>query len=148
MFFTKTVSSQSSNKSDTKPEVYEALIEDKSKNVIYLKLSADTVKTIGLKNDDVIKVDIQFQPNRLTYCEWHLAIDKITNYKILFPDTNIDPDIHWNPKRQWDASLDQKLNSKQKEAVVTITSPINKPLPPILLIGYVHISLFKLITLV
>jgi hypothetical protein len=128
-----------SSKTDVKPDVYEALIEDKSKNVIYLKLSADTVKTLALKNEDVIKVDIQFQPNRLTYCEWHLAVDKITDYKILFPDTKIDPEISWNtawnPKRQWDANLDQKLNSKQKEAVVTITSPIVNPLPPILLIG-------------
>lgn len=129
LYLTKTV------KGETKPEVYEALIEDKSKNIIYLKLSADTVKSLALKHEDGIQVDIQFQPNRLTYCEWHLAVDKISDCKILFPETNIDPDIPWNPKRQWDISLDQKLNSKQKEAVVTITSPITKPLPPILLIG-------------
>jgi hypothetical protein len=121
---------------DSKPDVFEALIEDKSKNVIYLKLSADTVKTLNVKHEDHVKVDIQFQPNRLTYSEWHMAVDKISDYKILFPDTKIDPNIQqWNPKRQWDSTLDQKLNSKQKEAVVTITSPITKPLPPILLIG-------------
>lgn len=123
------------SKSSDRPEVYEALIEDKSKNIIYLKLSADTVKELSLKHEDEVKVDIQFQPNRLTYCEWHMAVDKIADYKIIFPDTKIGPDIPWNPKRQWDATLDQKLNSKQKEAVVTITSPINIPLPPILLIG-------------
>lgn len=88
-----------------------------------------------MKHEDFVKVDIQFQPNRLTYCEWHLAVDKITDYKILFPDTKLDLNIQWNPKRHWDTSLDQKLNSKQKEAVVTITSPITKPLPPFLLIG-------------
>lgn len=120
---------------DSRPDVYEALIEDKSKNVIYLKLSADTVKALNVKHEDFVQVDIQFQPNRLTYSEWHLAVDKISDYKILFPDTKIDPVIQWNPKRQWDTSLDQKLNSKQKEAVITITSPITKPLPPILLIG-------------
>jgi hypothetical protein len=122
-------------KKDEKVSVYEAIIEDKSKNVIYLKLSADTVKTLNLKNDDEIKVDIQFQPNRLTYCEWHLAVDKIVDFKIIFPETYIDPDIPWNPKRQWDMTLDQKLNSKQREAVLTITSPLNVQLPPILLIG-------------
>lgn len=120
---------------DDKPEVFEALIEDKSKNIIYLKLSADTVKALGIKHEDEVKLDIQFQPNRLTYCEWHMAVDKIADYKILFPDHHLNVDIPWNPKRQWDASLDQKLNSKQREAVVTITSPINIPLPPILLIG-------------
>lgn len=127
--------SRTLKKAADKPDVYEALIEDKSKNVIYLKLSADTVKSLALKHEDEVKVDIQFQPNRLTYCEWHMAVDKISDYKIIFPDTKIGPDIPWNPKRQWDTGLDQKLNSKQREAVVTITSPINIPLPPILLIG-------------
>lgn len=122
-------------KTKNKPEVYEALIEDKSKNIIYLKLSAETVKDMSLKHEDSVLVDIQFQPSRINYCEWHLAVDKIADYKIIFPETKIGPDIPWNPKRQWDSSLDQKLNSKQKEAVVTITSDINIPLPPILLIG-------------
>jgi hypothetical protein len=121
--------------SEEKPQVFEALIEDKSKNIIYLKLSADTVKALGIKHEDEVKLDIQFQPNRLTYCEWHMAVDKIADYKILFPDQHLNVDIPWNPNRQWDASLDQKLNSKQREAVLTITSPINIPLPPILLIG-------------
>lgn len=127
--------SRALKKTADKPVVYEALIEDKSKNIIYLKLSADTVKSLGLKHEDEVKVDIQFQPNRLTYCEWHMAVDKISDYKVLFPETKIGPDIPWNPKRQWDSTLDQKLNSKQREAVLTITSPINIPLPPILLIG-------------
>lgn len=127
--------SKPGQKAETKPLVYEALIEDKSKNIIYLKLSADTVKDLSLKHEDEVQIDIQFQPNRLTYCEWHMAVDKIANYKILFPDTMSGPDILWNPKRQWDSSLDQKLNSKQREAVVTVTSPINIPMPPVLLIG-------------
>lgn len=128
-------SSKSGKTKDEKPQVYESIIEDKSKNIIYLKLSADTVKALNLKHDDEIKVDIQFQPNRLTYCEWHMAVDKIVDFKIIFPDTYIDPDIPWNPKRQWDINLDPKLNSKQREAVLTITSPLNIQLPPILLIG-------------
>lgn len=127
--------SKNGKKSEIKPEVYEALIEDKSKNIIYLKLSADTVKAFNIKHEDEVKVDIQFQPNRLTYCEWHMAVDKIADYKIIFPDTKNGPDIPWNPKRQWDSTLDQKLNSKQREAVLSITSPINIQLPPILLIG-------------
>jgi len=131
LFFTQSLMKNENGK----PDVYESLIEDKSKNIIYLKLSADTVKALNIKHEDEVKVDIQFQPNRLTYCEWHMAVDKIADYKILFPNTNTELDIPWNPKRQWDITLDQKLNSKQREAVVTITSPINIPLPPILLIG-------------
>lgn len=117
-------------KINDKLNVHEALIEDKSKNIIYLKLSA-----LSLKHEEEVKVDIQFQPNREIYCQWHNAIDKILDFKIIFPDTYINPNIPWNPKRQWDITLDPKLNSKQKEAVVTITSPISINLPPILLIG-------------
>lgn len=118
-----------------KRKVYEAVIEDKGKNMIYLKVSAKAVAGLGLKADTEFVADIQFQPNRLTYCEWHHAIDKIADFRIIFPDIYLEPNIPWTPQRQWDASLDPKLNSKQKEAVVAITTPINVALPPILLIG-------------
>lgn len=121
---------------DEKIKVFESIIEDKSKNMIYLKLSSETVTALNVKHEDQITVDIQFQPNRLTYCEWHLAVDKIADYSRIFPETFIDPElIPWNPKLQWDEALDPKLNSKQREAVLTITSPLNILLPPILLIG-------------
>ncbi|EAA05697.4 AGAP011545-PA, partial [Anopheles gambiae str. PEST] len=116
-------------------KVYEAVIEDKGKNMIYLKVSAKAVTGLGLKPDTEFLADIQFQPNRLTYCEWHQAIDKIADFRIIFPEIFLEPSIPWTPQRQWDASLDPKLNSKQKEAVVAITTPVSVPLPPILLIG-------------
>jgi hypothetical protein len=118
-----------------KRKVYEALIEDKGKNMIYLKLSAEAVTGLGLKADQTFTSDVQFQPNRLSYCEWHHAIDKITDFRVIFPETYVELNIPWNPQRQWPASLDPKLNSKQKEAVLAITTPCNVPLPPILLIG-------------
>lgn len=37
--------------------------------------------------------------------------------------------------RQWDEQLDPRLNAKQKEAILAITTPISIPLPPILIIG-------------
>jgi hypothetical protein len=37
--------------------------------------------------------------------------------------------------RQWSDILDTRLNLKQKEAVVAITTPVSCPLPPILIIG-------------
>lgn len=118
-----------------KRRVYEAVIEDKGKNMIYMKVSAKAVAGLGLKPDTEFLADIQFQPNRLTYCEWHQAIDKIADFRIIFPEIFLEPSIPWTPQRQWDASLDPKLNSKQKEAVMAITTPINIALPPILLIG-------------
>lgn len=37
--------------------------------------------------------------------------------------------------RQWDEQLDPRLNAKQKEAILAITTPISISLPPILIIG-------------
>lgn len=118
-----------------KRKVYEALIEDKGKSMIYLKLSAQCVFDLGLTADTDFSSDIQFQLNRLTYCEWHHALDKIADFRIIFPETFLEPSIPWTPKKQWSDILDPKLNSKQKEAVLAITTPTNVPLPPILLIG-------------
>lgn len=118
-----------------KRKVFEALIEDKGKNAIYLKLSMKTVNELKLKSDHEFSADIQFQLNRLSYCEWHRAIDKIADFRLIFPETMLPPAIPWTPKKQWSESLDPKLNLKQKEAVLAITSPVTVPLPPILLIG-------------
>lgn len=121
--------------SDEKRTVHEAQIEDKGKNVIYLRLSANTVTGLGLKADTSVKFDVQFQLNRIPYCEWHYAIDHIADFKIIFPDTFLEPIIPWSPKRQWVEIIDKKLNVKQREAVIAITTPTNISLPPILIIG-------------
>ncbi|XP_075224399.1 helicase with zinc finger isoform X2 [Lycorma delicatula] len=130
----KTDSSGESSENKNKT-VYEALIEDKGKSVIYLRLSATTVETLHLKSDSEFTMDVQFQLNRVPYCEWHHAIDKIADFKIIFPETYLEPTIPWTPQRQWSETLDSRLNLKQKEAVVAITTPISVPLPPILIIG-------------
>lgn len=118
-----------------KRRVYEALIEDKGKSMIYLKLSAECVSDLKLTANTDFVSDIQFQLNRLTYCEWHHAIDKIVDYRMIFPETFLEPSIPWTPKKQWSENLDPRLNSKQKEAVLAITALSNMGLPPILLIG-------------
>lgn len=118
-----------------KRKVYEALIEDKGKSMIYLKLSSQCVSDLKLIANTDFLADIQFQLNRLTYSEWHHAIDKIVDYRMIFPETFLEPSIPWTPKKQWSENLDPKLNSKQKEAVLAITAVSNVGLPPILLIG-------------
>lgn len=129
------ISSKDPPPSGKKRKVYEALIEDKGKNVIYLKLSAQAVSGLGLKAETDFVCDIQFQPSRLSYAEWHQAIDKIADFKIIFPETSVDASIPWTPTRQFDSSLDAKLNTKQKEAIMAITTSTKTQLPPILLIG-------------
>ncbi|XP_045908672.1 probable helicase with zinc finger domain [Micropterus dolomieu] len=37
--------------------------------------------------------------------------------------------------QQWDEQLDPRLNAKQKEAILAITTPVSISLPPILIIG-------------
>ncbi|RZC35695.1 helicase with zinc finger domain, partial [Asbolus verrucosus] len=116
-------------------KIYEAIIEDKGKNMIYLRLSAETVRDLNLTTDTDLEAQIQFQLNRVPYCEWHYTIDKIRNYKLIFPEIYVEPSIPWSPSRQWSSSLDSRLNLKQKEAVVAITTPIYVKIPPILVIG-------------
>lgn len=118
-----------------KRRVYEAWIEDKGKNTIYLRLSAITVKELVLSPDADVEVDIQFQLNRIPYCEWHYTLDKMTNFKMIFPETYLEPSIPWSPSRQWSRTLDSRLNIKQKEAINAITTPLCIQLPPILVIG-------------
>lgn len=115
--------------------VYESLIEDKGKNMIYLRLSAISVHELGMRADTDFAADIQFQLNRLTYCEWHYAIDRITDYRLIFPDTLVEPSVSWMAQQQYDDTLDFRLNVKQKEAVLAITSSVGMPIPPILIIG-------------
>lgn len=43
--------------------------------------------------------------------------------------------IPWSPGRQWAEEMTSKLNAKQKEAIVAITTPLTFKLPPILIIG-------------
>ncbi|XP_048525324.1 probable helicase with zinc finger domain [Dendroctonus ponderosae] len=125
----------SGTQSETGRKVFEALIEDKGKSTIYLRLSSDTVSQLQLTPDSDIEVQIQFQLNRIPYCEWHYILDKMPNFKAIFPETYLEPIIPWSPSRQWSRNLDYRLNIKQKEAVVAITTPLSISLPPILVIG-------------
>lgn len=79
--------------------------------------------------------EIQFQLNRIPYCEWHYTLDKMPSFKIIFPETYLEPNIPWSPTRQWSRTFESRLNIKQKEAVMAITTPLCVSLPPILVIG-------------
>uniref|UniRef100_A0A8C6U683 Probable helicase with zinc finger domain n=1 Tax=Neogobius melanostomus TaxID=47308 RepID=A0A8C6U683_9GOBI len=118
-----------------KERVYEAVIEEKTKDYIFLRICKGCCEELGLQPDREIQVELQFQLNRLPLCEMHYALDRIKDNTILFPDVNLSPTIPWSPNRQWDEQLDPRLNAKQKEAILAITTPVSTSLPPILLIG-------------
>ncbi|XP_077460409.1 putative helicase with zinc finger domain [Stigmatopora argus] len=118
--------------------VYEAVIEEKTKEYIFLRICKDCCDELGLLPDRKLQVELQFQLNRLPLCEMHYALDRIKDSKdnsILFPDVSLVPTIPWSPNRQWDEQLDPRLNAKQKEAILAITTPLTIPLPPVLIIG-------------
>ncbi|AWP05906.1 putative helicase with zinc finger domain [Scophthalmus maximus] len=118
-----------------KERVYEAVIEEKTKEYIFLRICKDCCVELGLLPDRELQVELQFQLNRLPLCEMHYALDRIKDNTILFPDIGLVPTIPWSPNRQWDEQLDPRLNAKQKEAILAITTPVTVPLPPILIIG-------------
>ncbi|XP_077184514.1 putative helicase with zinc finger domain isoform X2 [Paroedura picta] len=119
----------------TKEKVYEAAIEEKTKEYIFLRISRECCEELNLQADCEMQVELQFQLNRLPLCEMHYALDRIKDNSILFPDISMTPTIPWSPTRQWDEQLDPRLNAKQKEAVLAITTPLSIQLPPVLIIG-------------
>uniref|UniRef100_A0A671T092 Probable helicase with zinc finger domain n=1 Tax=Sinocyclocheilus anshuiensis TaxID=1608454 RepID=A0A671T092_9TELE len=121
--------------SGAKERVYEALIEEKTKDYIFLRVCKDCCDELGLVSDQELQVELQFQLNRLPLCEMHYALDRVRDSGILFPDVSLTPTIPWSPNRQWDEQLDPRLNAKQKEAILAITTPLSINLPPVLIIG-------------
>jgi hypothetical protein len=81
-------------RSDSSKVVYEASIVNKEnfefdgrgRDFIYLCLSPQCVKQLGLKPRTSIDVEIQFQMDRLFFCRMHYAIDQLQSSEIVFPD--------------------------------------------------------------
>ncbi|KAG1714517.1 putative helicase with zinc finger domain [Nymphon striatum] len=119
-----------------KPNLYEAQIEDKGRDKIFLCLSVQCVKDLDLKHEEEYDFLVQFQLNRLPFCEMHAAVDQISpKLSFLLPDVSISPTIPWSPDRQWNKYLDNRLNPKQKEAILAVTCDKTVHLPPIILSG-------------
>jgi len=43
-------------------------------------------EALKLESDDNVDVEIQFQLNRLTFCQMHYAVDQLPSTEIVFPD--------------------------------------------------------------
>ena len=110
-------------------------IEDTGKNTLYLRLPSTLVANYTLKDEEDFEVEVQFQLNRLPLCEMHHAVDRLPDLSLVYPDIREKIVIPWSPGKQWGDDLNGKLNPKQREAVVAITTPLVISLPPILIIG-------------
>ncbi|XP_066443394.1 probable helicase with zinc finger domain [Eleutherodactylus coqui] len=126
---------KSAQSQGSKEKVFEAVIEEKTKDYIFLRICKDCCEELRLRADREMQVELQFQLNRLPLCEMHFALDRIRDNGVLFPDLSATPPIPWSPNRQWDELLDPRLNTKQKEAILAIATPLSIQLPPILIIG-------------
>ncbi|KAG8184133.1 hypothetical protein JTE90_008914 [Oedothorax gibbosus] len=121
-----------STKGEVHRKVYEAVIEDKGKTVIYIRLSKPCCEELNIQPDQEFQAEVQFQLNRLPLCEMHFAVDRLHPPSLVFPDINVNPQLWNNPAL---LNPDLKLNPKQREAVLAITTPLSNRLPPVLIIG-------------
>ncbi|KAK3765648.1 hypothetical protein RRG08_063685 [Elysia crispata] len=120
-----------------KPEkVYEAVIEDKGKNFIFMRLSKACVEELGLSCDQEFNAQIQFQLNRLPMCERHYAVDRLPTLDIVFPQLNSMPaKLALDDSDLQDPNEAKRLNEKQKDAVRLILAKSDVKLPPLLIVG-------------
>ena len=53
------------------------------------------VKDLGLRTNQTIGVEIQFQMNRLPFCQMHYAVDQLEENDVVFPDlSKIRPELY------------------------------------------------------
>ncbi|KAH9492798.1 hypothetical protein Btru_024739, partial [Bulinus truncatus] len=123
-------------KKERPEKVYEAIIEDKGKNFIFMRLSKTCVEELGLLCDQEFTAQIQFQLNRLSMCEMHSAVDRLPTLDIVFPDLENAPSkLNLEDIELQDISEGKQLNEKQKDAVRLILAAQNLKLPPLLIVG-------------
>ena len=68
-------------------DVYETLVEEVASWGVVLRLSRQICSDLQLTDQGRVLVDLQFQLNRQSLCEWHFAIDRLgaTHLNLLFP---------------------------------------------------------------
>ena len=87
---------------------YLSAIEDSGKSILYLRLSSSIVQDFGLKDGDDFGVEVQFQLNRLPLCEMHLAIDKLPDMNLIYPDMARQVQIPWTPGKHWSEDMNSR----------------------------------------
>ncbi|XP_075704043.1 putative helicase with zinc finger domain, partial [Rhinoderma darwinii] len=88
---------KSAQSQGSKEKVYEAVIEEKTKDYIFLRICKDCCDELRLRPDREMQVELQFQLNRQPLCEMHYALDRIRDNGVLFPDLSATPPIPWSP---------------------------------------------------
>ncbi|XP_074144959.1 LOW QUALITY PROTEIN: 3'-5' exoribonuclease HELZ2 [Sminthopsis crassicaudata] len=114
--------------------VYEVRVEVKatSEQNVWLLLPAHCCSALGLKDEDIQIMEIQFQIDKTIFGIWHQAIDALQDDRLVAPDVPACSLPSLKPPPQ-----ELRGNPKQKQAISFITGTASglSRVPPLLIYG-------------
>ncbi|NWU70963.1 HELZ2 Helicase, partial [Pterocles burchelli] len=112
--------------------VYEVSVEHKAttEKTIWLQIPKRCCSELNFKPNTSQKVEIQFQIDQLLFRQWHQAVDRLLDEKLVLPDVA-------SCSVPYSLGSPQKGNSKQKQAISFITGQVtsSRQVPPLLIYG-------------
>ncbi|XP_027646007.1 helicase with zinc finger domain 2 isoform X1 [Falco peregrinus] len=112
--------------------VYEVSVEHKAttEKTIWLQIPKRCCLELKFKPNTSHKVEIQFQIDQLLFRQWHQAVDRLLDEKLVLPDVA-------SCSVPYSLGSPQKGNSKQKLAISFITgqATTSRQVPPLLIYG-------------
>ncbi|KAF1402780.1 Helicase with zinc finger domain 2, partial [Spheniscus humboldti] len=112
--------------------VYEVSVEHKAttEKTLWLQIPKRCCSELNFKADTSHKVEIQFQIDQLLFRQWHQAVDRLLDEKLVLPDIA-------SCSVPYSLGPPQKGNRKQKLAISFITGQAtsSRQVPPLLIYG-------------
>ncbi|NXX99582.1 HELZ2 Helicase, partial [Centropus bengalensis] len=112
--------------------VYEVGVEHKAttERTIWLQIPKRCCSELDFKPNTSHRVEIQFQIDQLLFRQWHQAVDRLLDEKLVLPDVA-------SCSVPYSLGSPQKGNSKQKLAISFITGQTtsSRQVPPLLIYG-------------
>ncbi|OPJ84954.1 helicase with zinc finger domain 2 [Patagioenas fasciata monilis] len=113
-------------------QVYEVIVEHKAttEKTIWLQIPKRCCSELNFKPNTSHKVEIQFQIDQLLFRQWHQAVDRLLDEKLVLPDVA-------SCSVPYSLGSPQQGNSKQKLAISFITGQAtsSRQVPPLLIYG-------------
>ncbi|NXF53866.1 HELZ2 Helicase, partial [Oceanites oceanicus] len=112
--------------------IYEVSVEHKAttEKTLWLQIPKRCCSELNFKPNTSHKVEIQFQIDQLLFRQWHQAVDRLLDEKLVLPDVA-------SCSVPYSLRSPQKGNSKQKLAISFITGQAtsSRQVPPLLIYG-------------
>uniref|UniRef100_A0A672UI59 Helicase with zinc finger 2 n=1 Tax=Strigops habroptila TaxID=2489341 RepID=A0A672UI59_STRHB len=112
--------------------VYEVSVEHKAttEKTIWLQIPKRCCSELNFQSNTSHKVEIQFQIDQLLFRQWHQAVDRLLDEKLVLPDVA-------SCSIPYSLGSPQKGNSKQKLAISLIAGQTtsSRQVPPLLIYG-------------